>query len=161
MDPVEELRYLVLAAQREGSRTFTEALRPLGVTPAQAEVLTVLREAEQPLSVRELGELLVCETGSPSRLANSMVASGYLQSERDTTDGRITRLRLTPTGRAIADAVQAAEQGLYRQLAAVLPDPDTLSVVTTLLRAFVAGRPAGNALARRRDRDGPGSKPTP
>ena len=38
MQPVEELRYLMLAVQREGNRTLTEALRPLDLTPSQAEV---------------------------------------------------------------------------------------------------------------------------
>ncbi len=87
MDRVEELRYLVLAAQREGSRGLADALRPLGVTPAQAEVLTVLRSAGRPLSVRELGELLVCETGSPSRLTRSVVAAGLVRSGTDDADG--------------------------------------------------------------------------
>jgi hypothetical protein len=44
------------------------ALRPLGVTPAQAEVLQVLAD-RQPLTLTGFGELLVCESGTnPSRL---------------------------------------------------------------------------------------------
>ena len=65
MQPVEELRYLILAAQREAYRQLADRLRPLGLTPSQAEVLTVLAQRE-PLSLVDLGELLVCETGSPS-----------------------------------------------------------------------------------------------
>ena len=37
MRPVEELRFLILAAQREGNRMLAQALRPLGITPAQAD----------------------------------------------------------------------------------------------------------------------------
>ena len=33
MDSVEELRYLVLAAQRDGNRMLAAQLRPLGLTP--------------------------------------------------------------------------------------------------------------------------------
>ena len=46
MQPIEELRYLILAAQREGNRLFAEALRPLRLTPSQAEVLRVLQDHE-------------------------------------------------------------------------------------------------------------------
>src|SRR5215212_5438791 len=44
MNEVEELRYLVLAAQREGNRMLAQGLRPLGLTPSQAEVETVLHD---------------------------------------------------------------------------------------------------------------------
>ena len=47
MSPVEELRYLILAVQREGNRRLAQALRPHGVTPAQAEVLRLLQERAQ------------------------------------------------------------------------------------------------------------------
>ena len=66
VDRIEELRYLVLAAQREGNRRLTDALRPLDVTPAQAEVLGILAGSAAPLSVKELGALLVCESGRPT-----------------------------------------------------------------------------------------------
>jgi hypothetical protein len=49
MRPLEEAALLILAAQREGHRLMASALRPLGVTPAQAEVLQVLAD-RQPLA---------------------------------------------------------------------------------------------------------------
>ena len=49
MNEAEELRYLVLAAQREGNRMLAKGLHPLGLTPSQAEVLRVLQD-HQPLS---------------------------------------------------------------------------------------------------------------
>jgi DNA-binding MarR family transcriptional regulator len=155
VDTVEELRYLVLAAQREGSRALADVLRPLGVTPAQAEVLTVVRTASGPLSVREIGERLVCETGSPSRLVASLVTAGLLKGTRDGADGRITRLGLTIAGRRVAEQVLAAEQSFQRQLAADLPEGRGLDTVVVFLRDFVANSPSGRALARRRSPSGP------
>jgi MarR family transcriptional regulator, organic hydroperoxide resistance regulator len=152
---VEELRYLVLAAQREGSRAFADVLRPLGVTPAQAEVLTVVRTATGPLAVREIGELLVCETGSPSRLVTNLITAGLLQGSRDSADGRITRLSLTTAGRQIAAHVSAAEQKFQRQLAANLAEDQALDTVVDFLRHFVANSPTGRAVARRRALEGP------
>ncbi len=46
----KELRYFMLAVQREGNRSLTEVLRPLDLTPSQAEVLRVLQDF-QPLSL--------------------------------------------------------------------------------------------------------------
>lgn len=150
MDRVEELRYLVLAAQRQGSRRLARALRPLGVTPAQAEVLTVLREAGRPLSVRELGDHLVCEPGSPSRLARSIEAVGLIASGADEADGRVTALRLTDRGREVAAGVAIVERAFHTALAASLPDDGTVEAIVVTLRALVADDPAGRALARRR-----------
>lgn len=155
MDVVEELRYLVLAAQREGARALADVLRPLGLTPAQAEVLTVLRTASRALSVREIGERLVCETGSPSRLATSLVAAGLVDGARDPVDGRITRLSLTATGRQVAVQAHAAEQDFHRGLAAGLPKGEALDVVVGFLRELVATSPSGRALSRRRSQVDP------
>jgi DNA-binding MarR family transcriptional regulator len=152
VDRAEELRYLVLAAQRQGSRRLTEALRPLGATPAQAEVVTVLRESDRPLSVRELGGLLVCESGSPSRLARSVVAAGWAELVPDNADGRVTRLRLTSAGVQVAHEIAAVEATFHRALADALPDAAQVDRVIELLRAVVADDPAGIALARRRGR---------
>src|SRR5690348_8967797 len=54
----KEVRYLLLAAQREGQRQLAKALRPLGVTPAQAEAITVLDQFA-PLTLAELGRYIV------------------------------------------------------------------------------------------------------
>lgn len=151
MDPIEELRYLVLAAQREGSRALTDALRPLGVTPSQAEVLAVLRSADGPLSVRQLGERLVCETGSPSRLARSIVSAGLAESSNDGADGRVTRLSLTARGVEVADQVARVEATFTSRLGESLPDAAFVAQMIEQLRAVVADRPAGRALALRRE----------
>ena len=96
----EELRYLILAAQREGNRMLAQALKPLGVTPSQAEVLSLLR-TRRPLSLNGLGDLLVCESGnSPSRLVDRLVAAGLVMRQTDDTDRRHVKLSLTPEGRA-------------------------------------------------------------
>lgn len=153
MDRIEELRYLVLAAQREGSRRLAEALAPLEVSPAQAEVLTVLAGSPGAVSIRELGELLVCETGSPSRLAGTVVSRGWAAAAPDDDDGRVTRLRLTPAGLALAAAVREVEAQFHDRLAATLQassSADALDDAVALLRAVVADGPAGRALARRR-----------
>ncbi|HLZ55577.1 MAG TPA: winged helix DNA-binding protein [Ktedonosporobacter sp.] len=150
MQPAEELRYLMLAVQREGSRTLTEALRPLNLTPAQAEVLRVLQD-HQPLSLVALGSLLVCESGSPSRLVNGLVEEGLVRRVQSATNGRMVTLTLTEKGEEQAQRVRAVEAELYEYITRTL-EGTALSESIALLWRFVEGRPAGEALARRTGR---------
>jgi len=147
MIPIEELRYLILAAQREGNRIFADALRPLQLTPSQAEVLRVLQDHE-PLSLIALGDLLVCETGSPSRLVQRLVEDGLIERIPSSTDKRMVTLTLTDVGREIAAKVNAIESQFY-EANAELVKGTPLQEMLELLWRFVGGKPAGMALARR------------
>jgi DNA-binding MarR family transcriptional regulator len=149
MDPTEELRYLVLGAQREGARALTDLLRPLGLTPAQAEVLAVVRDADHPLTVREIGERLVCEGGSPSRLVASVVDAGLLARGEREGDRRAVELSLTPEGTKAARAVRDAERELHAWLSSSLSEREITTVVNAL-RKLVDGRQTATAIARRR-----------
>ena len=88
---------LILAAQRESQRMLSEALRPLGITPAQGEVLSVL-SSHPPLTLNALGERLVCEPGSPSRLVSGLVRLGWVRRSPAPGDGRAVLLTLTGGG---------------------------------------------------------------
>jgi DNA-binding MarR family transcriptional regulator len=150
MRPAEEVRYLVLAAQREGNRRLAQALRPLGVTPSQAEALRLLYE-EQPLSLSGLGELLVCESGvSPSRLVDRMVAAGLVRRETARHDRRHVELSLTEEGGRLARQVGDIETQLYEQIDAALAG-HALPEITGFLWALVTDQPAGEALHRRKE----------
>jgi hypothetical protein len=103
MKVAEELRYLILAIQREGNRLLAAELRPLGVTPSQAEVLRVLRD-HGPLTLSALGGLLV------------------------------------------------AEEVLHKAIDELVAGQPVGETITTL-RAVAAAFPAGEALARRREKE--------
>jgi len=149
MDAVEELRYLVLGAQREGARALTELLRPAGLTPAQAEVIAVARDADRPLTVREIGERLVCEGGSPSRLVASVVQAGLLARGQREGDRRAVELSLTPAGAKAATAVAEAERQLHAWLSTSLSEREIAATVN-VLRKLVDGRQTGTAITHRR-----------
>lgn len=151
MRPEEEAGYLILAAQREGNRLMAAALRPLGVTPAQAEVLQVLA-GWQPLTLTGLGELLVCESGTnPSRLVDRLAAAGLVQRTAATHDRRQVDLTLTPAGRDTAHRADAIKDQMY-QLMAGAGDGYDIQQVLGYLRALVRGRPSGLAIDRRTGR---------
>ncbi|MFF7342079.1 MarR family winged helix-turn-helix transcriptional regulator [Streptomyces sp. NPDC008163] len=148
MEPVEEVRLLVLAAQREGNRALASELRPLGLTPSQGEVLSLLAR-RQPLSLSGLGALLVCESGSnPSRLVDRLVTAGYVHREVDGHDRRHVELTLTEAGRTAAEGVAVVESRLHARIAEAATGHD-LEQVRRFLRALVAGGGAGDAVALR------------
>ena len=148
MRATEELWYLLLASQREGNRRFASELRPIGLTPSQAEVLRVL-EDHQPLTLTGLGELLVCETGNnPSRLTARLVALGAVERRPGGKDRREVELRLTADGSKLARRVAEIEERMYKAIGGLLAGQD-VEVILAILRGFVADLPAGKALARR------------
>jgi DNA-binding MarR family transcriptional regulator len=148
MRPVEELRYLILAAQREGNRLLGRELKPLGLTSSQAEVLRILQE-RQPLTLTGLGELLVCESGNnPSRLVDRLTAAGLVDRRVPAHDRRHIELTLTEEGMRLAHRITEIENDLYRAIEAAAGGHD-LHQITGFLRAFVDGLPSGEALARR------------
>ena len=151
MERADELRYLILAAQREGSRLFAEQIRPLGLTPSQAEVLSVLYEA-QPLSLIELGSRLVCETGSPSRLVDGLVKAGLVERIASSTDQRKVSLTLTSAGEQLHAQVAVVEQQFSKLVSSWGEQADVEAVMRALWQ-FVRDLPAGHALARRLGRE--------
>ncbi|HZP15617.1 MAG TPA: MarR family transcriptional regulator [Nocardioides sp.] len=150
MEAIEEFRYLVLAAQREGARALAAGLKQHDLTPSQAEAIAVLRDAQRSLTVREIGDRLVCEGGSPSRLISTLARKGLVSLSADATDGRATQVALTPAGADAAAAVARTERDLYAFLATVIDD-EQLEAAADALRGLVADLPTGMALQRRID----------
>jgi DNA-binding MarR family transcriptional regulator len=149
MKAAKELRYLILAVQREGNRMFAAGLRPLGLTPAQAEVLTVLVDSA-PLTLTGLGELLICESGTnPSRLVDRLVGAGLVCREVAPDDRRNVLLSLTTDGVAMSDRVAGVEAELEGMLEKLIAGGATTPTLT-LLRRLAGHFPAGQALERRK-----------
>ena len=144
----EELRFLILGAQREGSRALTAALAPLELTPAQAEVVRCLADTG-PISLKALGELLVCESGSPSRLVDTLVNRDIVERREDSTDRRQVVLMLTAQGKKLDRAVRKVEDAMYAQIGPQLGG-EGVAAALQLLRPMLAGSLPGNAIARRK-----------
>ncbi|MGE5292865.1 MAG: MarR family winged helix-turn-helix transcriptional regulator [Micromonosporaceae bacterium] len=157
MRAAEELRYLLLAGQRGGHRLLGRELRPLGLTPSQAEVLRIL-EDYGPLTLSGLGELLVCESGTnPSRLVGRLVSQGAVERQPGGRDRREVELRLTAEGRRLARCIAKIEDRMYRAIDALVAGKD-VECILDFLRGFVAQFPAGQALAQRARYGGQGSR---
>ena len=149
MDPLLELGLLVKAGQRELERRANDAMRPLGLTGAQADALTVIGQAG-PLSLKELGELLIAEAGHPSRLVDRLVEAGLVERRAAGDDRRRVELSLTARGRALDRKVRAARESLLELGRQLIGDRD-LAPALELLRDLVQYTAFAELIARRRE----------
>lgn len=150
MKTEDEIRFLILSLQREGNRQLTQALSPASITSAQAEVLSLLFQYGA-LSLKDLGRLLVCETGeSPSRLVDRLVANGLVRKEKSNTDRRGVVLSLTDTGnRAYREVIAPVESSIRERIQAALPSGDLMQLLGLLSRLGDATNALGALNARR------------
>jgi MarR family transcriptional regulator, organic hydroperoxide resistance regulator len=149
MDPLFEFVMLVKAGHRVLERQINEAMRPLGLTGPQAEAITVIGEAE-PLSLSELGGLLIAEAGHPSRLVDRLVAAGLVGRRAADDDRRRIELSLTAQGRRVEKQVRALREQMLEAGREVAGERD-LEPVLDALRELVDGSLYAPVVARRRE----------
>ena len=153
VDPLYELALSVKAVQRELERVANEAMRPLGLTAAQADAVYVIGQAG-PLSLRELGELLIAESGHPSRLVDRLVEAGLVERRPADDDRRQIVLSLTSKGRRVEKRVLAARQAIFDLAGQVIGKHD-VEPSLTLLREFLENTQYAALIARRRELSDP------
>lgn len=140
-------RHSILAAQRSGHRVLADLIRPLGLTPAWAEVLTVLSE-QGPLSIRELSRYLICEADHPSRLITRIEDRGLIRREPNPTDKRAVLLSLTEEGMSAAAEVRQAEAKLDAWIEKQLPAKE-MEHVSALMDRLLKNTSEGQSLKNR------------
>jgi MarR family transcriptional regulator, organic hydroperoxide resistance regulator len=143
----EKFRYLILAIQRQGNRIYKDLLFKIGVTPSQAEVISILMKW-QPISLKDLGGLLVCETGSPSRLIERMVKDQLVERVKDVRDSRFVRLQLTSIGIEKYKLITKEENELYKMLEHFYTN-DELEFTNHILSKFLMKSPLSSSLSKR------------
>lgn len=149
MDPLFEFALLLKAIERELEKRVNEAVTPLGVTAAQADALVVIGQA-QPLSLKALGELLIAESGHPSRLVDRMVDAGLVQRSVSGEDRRRVELSLTKRGRQLAEKVTAARESVS-DLARQLIGERDLAPTLEVLRELCGHTSYSELITRRRE----------
>jgi MarR family transcriptional regulator, organic hydroperoxide resistance regulator len=140
---------MVKAGQRELERRMNDAMRPLGLTGAQADALIVIGQAG-PLSLKELGELLIAEAGHPSRLVDRLVEAGFVERRAAGDDRRRVELSLTARGRRLEKRVLTAREGVL-QLGRELIGERDLAPAVELLRDLLQYTPYAGLIERRRE----------
>jgi MarR family transcriptional regulator, organic hydroperoxide resistance regulator len=144
---IQTLALLVKAAYRAGMREMNAALADLGLTAPQAEALAVLAQAG-PLSLNQLGGLLIAEGGHPSRLVDRLVQAGWVARHEAPEDRRRVTLRLTAAGaRLHAQAVQRTAP-VFARLAERLQGED-VAAACAALAAILQGTELAEVVSRR------------
>jgi MarR family transcriptional regulator, organic hydroperoxide resistance regulator len=151
VDPLYELALLIKAGQRELERRTNEVMQPLGLTGAQADAIAVLAQAG-PLSLKELGELLIAEAGHPSRLVDRLVAAGLVDRRPADDDRRRIELSLTANGRSLEKQIQRARADLFALARSLIGDRD-LQPVLDFLRDLTQYSSFRDLVERRRELD--------
>jgi DNA-binding MarR family transcriptional regulator len=149
VDPLLEFALAIKAGQRFFERMANEAMRPLGVTGAQADALTVIGQAG-PLSLKELGDLLIAEAGHPSRMVDRLVEAGLVERKAASEDRRRVVLQLTADGRRLERKVEARRAEVLDAGRQLLGSLD-IEEVMPLVRQLLAVTPYSDLIERRRE----------
>jgi DNA-binding MarR family transcriptional regulator len=144
-----ELALLVKAGQRDLEQRMNEAMQPLGLTAAQADAVVVVGQAG-PLSLRDLGGLLIAEAGHPSRLVDRLVEADLVERRTAGDDRRRVELSLTARGRRLERRILAAREDVL-ELGRQLVGERDLGPALDLLRDLVQYTSFGELIARRRE----------
>ena len=108
--------YLLANAHKQTMGMLADCIAPMGVTPAQWQVLVVLWETDG-LTQKELSQRVAVETATLSRTVDRMERDGLVTRDRSATDRRQVHVRLTEYGAGLwRDLVPEAEANQDRAL---------------------------------------------
>ena len=147
-----DLAILITAANRCVADRLGEAVASAGGGAMRPSFGFVLRAvaAEAP-TVSRLAEMLGVAKQGASRLADDMVALGYLERIGDPTDRRRTRLRLSPAGERIRARALAESHTMEDELRERFGDTP-VQHLRALLTDFIERHGGAEELAAQRSR---------
>ncbi|MEV4168451.1 MULTISPECIES: MarR family winged helix-turn-helix transcriptional regulator [unclassified Nonomuraea] len=122
-------------ASRSVIGLYRPLLQPMGLTHPQYLAMLALWEHE-PLSVKELGELLRLDPGTLSPLLKRLQALGYIHRERNSKDERALAVTLTPEGRQLRAEAEKIPPAIVARLGMSLEELQDLH--TSLMRVIAA-----------------------
>jgi DNA-binding MarR family transcriptional regulator len=140
-------RVFLLASNLD--RRLSKLFDEFGLTRGEADVLDVLRQAENaPITPKMLSKSLVCSAGTTTNRLDRLEAAGLVVRLDDPTDRRGFRLTLTKAGRTLIGRVATERQHMDSALLATLTREQRKSLVTLLRAALLEfEEPNANAAA--------------
>ena len=116
LDLDAQLCFPLYAATRAVTRRYGELLAEVQLTYPQYLSLLALWEAEEPLSVGELGERLRLDSGTLTPLLKRLESAGLVVRRRDAKDERRVLIELTDEGWALRERVAHVPEELFASL---------------------------------------------
>ncbi len=147
---IELLRYLVKSCEREATSKFNNLLKDFDITVNQSEVLTVIDQYGE-MSLKELGNLLVCERQSPSRLVQSLIKKNLIEKVPFEQDKRVSLIRLTSAGEALIPKINAQTNQFNELIASQINNSENLSLLINVLSDYLKNTESYHTLKRRFD----------
>lgn len=143
----------LLRVQSRLEVAMSDRLRAIGLSTAQAHVLTMLADREG-MTQKEIGARLYVTKGNVSGLVDRLEGAGLVERRALAGDKRAHALHLTTAGRELAARAQAEEQSFVHETLGLLPSERLKEIETILIELRDRIRKAGRL--RRLDR-----KPAP
>jgi DNA-binding MarR family transcriptional regulator len=100
-------------------RELMRALADHGMTPEQWQVMVTLWEAGNPVSQREIGQMLLKDKPTVSRIIRRLERDGWVKKAGDPQDARVTLIRLTPEG---TDLKRVVPRKLFKHFDDIVKD---------------------------------------
>lgn len=107
--------YLLNRAVSRYNVVIESLLRQIGLDIPSWRVLMILGEAE-PLPIAQVAKSAVINISTMMRIVERMQKADLIETTASSSDGRVTELRLTATGREKLSAAREASAPVYRKL---------------------------------------------
>jgi DNA-binding MarR family transcriptional regulator len=135
-DLTGDLTALMKHVLMSSSAEFFATVEKLGLTFTQVKTLSLLRDAESPLTVKALSDQLGLSLPAVSRAVESLVRRGEVHRNEDELDRRCKRVALTGRGRRTFDQLAARRAAGVRRFVNGL-DPDDRDALSEALAPIV------------------------
>lgn len=122
---------LIAAARRSVKHAVAPLLDPLDLTPHQAWMILILREAG-PISLTELAQRMWLDHPTTSRLVHSLETRNLLAVSQDPSHGRRIRIGISEEGAGFTETFFMASETFRERLEAGLSNADKDSFRTIL-----------------------------
>ncbi|WP_243041574.1 MarR family winged helix-turn-helix transcriptional regulator [Dyella sedimenti] len=111
----QQFCFALYAASRSVTGLYRPLLEPLGLTYPQYLAMLVLWE-QDGLTVRELGQRLLLDSGTLTPLLKRLQAAGLVDRRRRTEDEREVEIRLTDAGLALREQAEGIPPCMAQRL---------------------------------------------
>jgi DNA-binding MarR family transcriptional regulator len=121
-------------------RAVAQRVEPYGISPAQYNVLRILRGAgEGGLPTLAVRDRLIEEAPGITRLIDKLEDAGYVRRDRTGSDRRMVQCCITPSGLALLEAMDTLVRETTRLISEGLPDEGEQRRLIELLGCVRAG----------------------
>jgi MarR family 2-MHQ and catechol resistance regulon transcriptional repressor len=137
-----DLYYDFVTAYQDVMRWVNELMSQHGITLAQYGVLRNLENGEE-VRLSDLSQRLVCTNSNVTRLIDFLSREGLVKRIEDREDRRVTRVRLTDSGRQLRDEITPQYQAYVGSLTAGFSNVERAAFTGLLAKLRGrAGKPA-------------------